>query len=211
MKEKTTMLRKKYNFQKLLLDRFVNIKSTWISLLVCLLFSNGFGQENPSFDFERREILKPIAIAENTISMTATQDNSTISTIFDNFSVNLQTTNDGLSGALFSGFFVPVRTVKGLKSIFYTQQLRGMLKKDAGTRVTIILNLGGVSKTIKFPFGKNFEGELFRSLPLKTRNLKNNSYLATIGIIVERKSRDNIGFIQIDSFDLIVSDKPPTK
>lgn len=164
-----------------------------------------------SFVFEKREMLQPIKMPDDSVSMTASPDNSAISTLFDKFSVNLQTANDALSGAVFTGFRVPVKTAPGSKFIYYTQDLRGFIEKDADARIVLFLDLGGKLTTIEFPYGKKHEGDLLRSFPLRVRNVETNSYLATLGITVERRNVKNIAFIQIDSFDLAVGITPKQK
>lgn len=42
-----------------------------------------------SFDFEKREMLKPIKMPDDFISMTASPDNTAISTLFNKFSIDL--------------------------------------------------------------------------------------------------------------------------
>jgi hypothetical protein len=143
--------------------------------------------------------------------MTASPDNIAISTLFDKFSINLQTANDALSGAVFTGFRVPVKAAPGSKFIYYTQDLRGAIKKDADTRIILFLNLGGEPLTIEFPYGKKYEGNLFRSFPSQVKNVGTDSYLATFTITVERRNIKSVAFIQIDSFDLTVGIEPKKK
>lgn len=200
------MLRKKLIFNK----RMV-ITAIHIGLFVFLTFSNCLGQEKMSFDFENREILKPIKMPDDSISMTATSDNTTISTLFEKFSVNLQTEKDALSGAVFTGFYIPVKAVQGKKYINYIQNLRGVVHKDADARIILSLDLGGKLITIEFPYGENTEADLFRSFPRRVKNGKTNSYLATMSITVERRSVKSIAFIEIDSFDLAIGIMPKQK
>lgn len=160
-----------------------------------------------SFDFEKREMLKPIKMPDDSISMTASPDNSAISTLFNKFSLNLQTADDPLSGAIFTGFRVPVKTVPEGKFIYYNQDLRGAIKKDADARIVLFLDLGGKMVTIEFPYGKKYDENLLRSFPRRVKNIETNSYLATLAITVERRNVNNVAFIQLDSFDLTVGIK----
>lgn len=187
------------------------ISTIYIGLFVFLAFSNCLGQEKMSFDFEKREILQPIKMPDNSFSMTPSPDNTTISTLFEKFSVNLQTEKDALSGAVFTGFYIPVKTVQGEKYINYIQNLRGIVHKDADARIILSLDLGGKLETVEFPFGQKYEGNLFRSFPRRVKNGKTNSYLATLAITVERRSVKNIAFVEIDSFDLVVGIMPKQK
>ena len=164
-----------------------------------------------SFDFEKREMLQPIKMPDDSVSMTASPDNSAISTLFDKFSISLQNANDALSGAIFTGFRVPVKTAPGKKFIYYQQDLRGVVHKDADARIVLFLDLGGKAETVEFPYGKKYEGTLFRSFPRRVRNVETNSYLATLAITVERRNVKSIAFIQIDSFDLTVGITPKQK
>ena len=164
-----------------------------------------------SFDFEKREMLQPIKMPDDSISMTASPDNSAISTLFNKFSLNLQTANDPLSGAIFTGFRVPVKTIPGRQFIYYNQDLRGAIKKDADARIVLILDLAGKPITIEFPYGEKYDENLLRSFPRRVKNIGTNSYLATLAITVERRNVNNVAFIQLDSFDLTVGIKPKQK
>lgn len=164
-----------------------------------------------SFDFEKREMLQPIKMPDDSVSMTASPDNSTISTLFDKFSISLQNANDALSGAIFTGFRVPVKTAPGKKFIYYQQDLRGVVHKDADARIVLFLDLGGKTATIEFPFGKKYDEDFLRSFPRRVKNVEAGSYLAALAIIVERRSVNSVAFIQIDSFDLMVGTKPKQK
>jgi hypothetical protein len=110
-----------------------------------------------SFDFENRKMLQPIRMPDDSVSMTASPDNSAISTPFDKFSINLQTANDALSGAIFRGFRVPVKTAPGKKFIYYKQDLRGGVHKDADARIVLFLDLSGKQETIEFPYGEKYK------------------------------------------------------
>jgi hypothetical protein len=193
---------------RLILNKNVTIRTIYFGLFVFLTFSNCFGQERASFDFEKRETLKPIKMPDSSLSMTASPDNSAISTLFDNFSVNLQTANDALSGAILTGFRVPLKAVPGKKYIYYKQDLRGVINKDANARIVLFLALGNELVAIEFPYGKKYEENLLRSFQRRVRNASNLSYSATMAVIVERRSANSVAFIQIDSFDLAVETKP---
>ncbi len=149
------MTQKKFYFTKLIFNQRVIITAIHFGLFVFLTFSNCLGQEKMSFDFEKREMLKPIKMPDESISMAASPDNAIISTLFDKFAVNLQNANHTLSEAVFTSFRVPVKTVQGRKFIYYTLNLRGTIDKDADARVVLFLDLGGKSEIIKFPFGGN--------------------------------------------------------
>lgn len=116
-----------------------------------------------SFDFEKWEMLQPIMMADDSVSMTASPDNSAISVLFDKFLISLQTANDVLSGAIFTGFRVPVKTAPGKKFIYYKQDLRGVVHKDADARIVLFLDLGSKATTIEFPCGKKYDGNLLRT------------------------------------------------
>lgn len=99
------------------LQSLLALTAIYFVLFAFLTFSNCLGQEKMSYNFEKREMLKLIKMTDDSISMTASPDNSAISTLFDKFSVNLQTANDALGGAIFTGFRVTVKTVPGRKFI----------------------------------------------------------------------------------------------
>lgn len=160
-----------------------------------------------SFDFDKRKMLQPIKIPDDFVSMTASPDNYAISTLFDNFKIDLQTANDALSGAIFTGFRVPVKTAPGKKFIYYRQDLRGVVQKDADARIVLFLDLGGKSAIIEFPFGKKYGENFLRSFPRRVNNIENNGYLAILAIIVERRDVNSAAFVQIDSFDIAVGIK----
>lgn len=174
-------------------------------LLALVSLSNCFGQDKFSFDFDKREILKPTNLAEAGISMSVTQDKATISTLYDRFLIDLQKADDGLSKQIFTGFRVPVKTVKGKKFISYKQDLRFTVNKDAGSRVVLIIDVGGILKTIEFPYGKKINAEFFRSFPQKLANADAIVYTATMGLIVERRDPKNVVFVQIDGVDLLIN------
>lgn len=157
-----------------------------------------------SFDFEKRELIQLITIPDDSVSMTASPDNSAISTLFDKFSIDLQTADDALSAVIFTGFRVPLKTIAGSKLIYYNQDLRGAITKDTDSRIVLFLDLGGEPVTIEFPYGKKHEGNLLRSFPRRVKNVGINSYLATLSITVERRNAKSVVFIQIDSFDLAI-------
>lgn len=157
-----------------------------------------------SFDFEKREMLQPIKMPDDSISMTASPDNSAISTLFDKFSIDLQTADDALSGAVFTGFRVPVKTASGKKFIYYKQDLRGVVQKDTDARIVLFFDLGGKAETMEFPFGEKYEGDLDRSFPRRVKNVESGSYLAALAIIVERRNENSVAFVQIDSFDIAI-------
>jgi hypothetical protein len=163
----------------------VAITTIYFALFAFLTFSNCLGQEKVSFDFEKREMLTPIKMPDDSISMTASPDNSTVSTLFDKFSINLQTAKDALSGAVFTGFRVPVKTVPG-KNLFITIKICEEPLTRFGYKNCFISQFRRRADNYRVSVWKKDEGNLFRSFPRQVRNVGTNSYLATLAITVER-------------------------
>jgi hypothetical protein len=161
--------------------------------------------EVASFDFEKTEILKPMILVDDSISMSATLNNNGISTLFDNFVLSLQSEKDALRRTVTTGFRVPVKTVPGKAFVYYSQQLRGAITKDKDSRIVLLIDLAGKTTIIEFPFGQKFDGELVRSFPRKIKAAKDLTYSAAFSVLVERRNLESVVDIQIDSFDLTVS------
>jgi hypothetical protein len=185
----------------------VSALARWFFFCGFLFSSHSDGQEKAYFETQKREVIRPSTVVDGEFSITPSPNNTAISTLFDRFSVNLQSKTDPLNGSSFVGFRVPVNAVIGEKYIYYTQDIRGVIHKDADARVILVLDLGGHINTIEYPYGKKIDINLSLNFPQRVINSGTVNHAATLGIVAERKTAEDAVFAQIDSLDLSVSVK----
>ncbi len=159
------------------------------------------GGQNQVFNWDSREVVSPSLIAADTISGSAIGDVLTI--LLRDAKVDLQSSSAGLVGTWVGTIRVPLATSRNGKPLHIKENLWGFIGKDEGSRVTIVFDAGGKVKVIELPFGKKFQGNLFRAFSGKLPRLDN--YSLALLIVVEWRSTANFAQASIDSIDVTAS------
>lgn len=167
--------------------------------------TKALADEEVYFDAASKQAIQPGVLSEGQYS--ATSIGNVLSVLFDSAKVDLQTANDGLTGTWLGT--VRVATKPGAKpKTSYLQHLRYSVEKTPGTRVSIVVELGGKTFTRTFPYGTTRSGNItgqFISPVLKQAG----GYTATILIIAERRDANSAVLVTVDGLD--VEARPPFK
>ena len=162
-------------------------------------------QENGYFDSTGRETIQPGVLTADKSSATSSGDVLTL--LFDSAKVDLQTQNDVPIGTWVGTVRVPMRP--GAKpKISYLQHVRGFVGKDKDSRVTILLDLGGTTHILNFPYGSVIQKDLLRQL-ISGVKPQSDAYSVTIVILAERRNPKSAVMVNLDSLD--VEAKVPLK
>ncbi|WP_337177751.1 hypothetical protein [Paludisphaera sp.] len=118
---------------------------------------------------------------------------------------------------------IPVTLPEPLNETFlgFTASLRGKIQKDVGARVSILLELGGVSRSIELPYGQDrfgdFDEALFSYQAVSTIPTFGNGeegtvpgqqlpparhYTAVLVITAQRRSATDTALVEVDSMDV---------
>jgi len=92
--------------------------------------------------------------------LSGTKIGSVISILFDGARVELQNQGTPQAATWVGTFRIPVSSSK---AVTYIQHLRGFVGKDADSRVLLVLDLGGKSHVVEYPFGKKIRSGLINS------------------------------------------------
>lgn len=156
------------------------------------------GSGDGYFDSAAREAIEPGVLVADRFSATSIGDVLTL--LFDSAKVDLQTQNDALIGTWLGTVRVPTRPGAKPKSS-YLQHLRGSVDKTEGTRVSVVVDVGGKTFTTEFPYGTTRHGDFLREFvsPILKQT---NSYTATILIIAERRDPKSAVLVTVDGLDV---------
>lgn len=150
------------------------------------------------FDASARQVVEPGVLAPGNVSANSIGDVLTI--LFDSASLSLQGDTDLLVASWAGNIRVPINPA-AKKPGSYLQHLRGAVSKTKDSRVSLIATLGGKTFVVDFPFGKEEQGEVFRSFvsPVK---LSAKNYFANLLILAERSDSKGAVLVSIDGLDV---------
>ena len=157
------------------------------------------------FDSQNREVPTPTVLGSEKMSATGIGKVTTI--LFDEAKLSLQTATDPRVGDWIGTVRIPVKDMTS-STMSYLQDIRGSLTKDADSRVTVVLSLGGTSRVLDFPYGQKFNGNISRRIVSLPTSRHPNQYVATIVIYAERRKASSALLVQIDSIDVKANTRP---
>lgn len=97
---------------------------------------------------------------------------------------------------------VPINPASKPKPKSYIQHIRGVVNKTADTRVTILLDLGGKSFLVEFPYGAARQGDIRQRFISPAKSSGPGPYTASIFIFAERRNPKGAVLVDIDSLDV---------
>jgi hypothetical protein len=150
------------------------------------------------FDAQAREAIPPGVLTIDKFSATSIGDVLTL--LFDSAKVDLQTQNDALIGTWVGTVRVPTQAGAKPKTS-YLQHLRASVDKTEGTRVVLVVDVGGKTFTTEFPYGTTHHGNITRQIISPVRK-ETSSYTATFLIIAERRDPTGAVLVTIDGLDV---------
>jgi|GEM_PF-5389372 len=157
------------------------------------------GSEKIYFNANAREVIQPATTTADKLSATSIGDD--LSLLFDSAKVSLQTESDSLTGTWVTTIVVPANA-SGKKRTSYLQRVRGAVMKSEGSRVSLILSLGGKTFIKEYPYGMKSNGDFVLTFVSPIKPLAADRYLATILILVERRDAKSAVLVNVDSLDV---------
>ncbi|HTE17876.1 MAG TPA: hypothetical protein VK689_05785, partial [Armatimonadota bacterium] len=94
-------------------------------------------------------------------------EGAALSVLFHNLCLELYGSGTGLSGVQVASLRAAVDLRADQALLGYLNSVRGFVHKSRGARITLYLDLGGMTQTVEFPYGQemlhteNFHRELF--------------------------------------------------
>jgi hypothetical protein len=168
---------------------------------------------NP-IQFGPQEFVTPTVVSAQDVSVSPAPDDSAVAILFNNLVLALGAGCSELSAVSIATLRLPASLPEDKGLIGYLADLRGFVQKDAGSRAVLMVDLGGTSKVIEFPYDEELNEDYTHDLfSLERRNSKNEEpaalpippYIITLILSVERRTPDSSVQLTLDSLDIGVA------
>lgn len=157
------------------------------------------GSKQIYFNADAREVIRPATTTADKLSATSIGDD--LSVLFDGAKVSLQSASDPLTGTWVATIIVPTKA-SGKKRTSYLQRVRGAVMKSEGSRVSLIVSLGGKTFIKEYPYAMKSNGNFLLTFVSPIKPLAADRYMATILILVERRDAKSAVLVNVDSLDV---------